>query len=262
MKRYSDDLTIMTPEHVGIRFPLAGLGSRALAFLLDSLFRILFVMAIAVVGLVLAHFIPALDPTGTLMRLSASWLIALGVLAYTVVDLGYFLLFEALWEGQTPGKRILGLRVMSVDGRPIGWIESAVRNLLRAVDLMAGLYPLGLLFMFLTPRGQRLGDMAAGTVVVAEREEAPPVMAHGPSADDRILIPDVDIIRMEPRDYRMICRFLQRRDTMEVVHRSQIARLLAIRLMRKWGLTPRPDLSYEDFLEALARDYEQKRRLL
>jgi|Deesub1362B_J571_1020462.scaffolds.fasta_scaffold05809_3 uncharacterized RDD family membrane protein YckC len=262
MKRDSDDLTIMTPEHVGIRFLLAGLGSRSLAFLLDSLFRILFITALVVLGLILGHFIPALDPTGTLMRLSATWLVALGVLVYTVIDLGYFLLFEGFWEGQTPGKRILGLRVIRVDGRPIGWTESALRNLLRAVDLLAGLYPLGLLLMFLTPRCQRLGDMAAGTVVVAEPKEAPPVMAGEPSEEGRFSTSGVDVTRMEAKDYRVIRRFLQRRNTLEATHRSQIARVLAGRLMRRWRLAPRPDLSYEDFLEAVVRAYERKRRFL
>ncbi len=91
---------------------------------------------------------------------------------------GYFILFEWLWNGQTPGKRLLKLRVIREDGRPITLWEAMARNLLRIFDAIPGfvlpVYSIGLISIFLSRRDQRIGDMFAGTVVVRERtDEAP-----------------------------------------------------------------------------------------
>ena len=91
--------------------------------------------------------------------------ILLGFLLYY----GYFAAFEALWGGQTPGKRAVGLRVISVTGQPITTFDALLRNLLRIVDQMPGIYAVGVLSIFFTSRNQRLGDLVAGTVVVQEQ---------------------------------------------------------------------------------------------
>ncbi|MGD8530784.1 MAG: RDD family protein, partial [Syntrophobacterales bacterium] len=110
-----ETLKIQTPEHVGFQYVLAGLGTRATAFLLDTAFRGLFIFFIFLTMLFLGRLLPELDPSGLLSDLSKNWILALAVLAYGVVDLGYFLLFEALWSGQTPGKRLQKLRVIRVN---------------------------------------------------------------------------------------------------------------------------------------------------
>ena len=175
MKRAKETLVIQSPEQVGFHLTLAGLGTRTAAFLLDTLFRWVAVIFLIVAVMLAVRWIPALDPFGFLADLSRTWILALGFTVYGVVELGYFILFEALWNGQTPGKRIQGIRVVRSNGEPIGWTESAVRNVLRAADILGGFYPLGLLVIFLSPKSQRIGDYAAGTVVVIERRGAVPV---------------------------------------------------------------------------------------
>ncbi len=266
MGRKPEHLTIQTPEHVGFEYALAGVGTRAAAFLIDTGIRGLSVVFLVVGLIVIARSFKIDDPFMVFSRVSESWtwLLALAFLIYAVVDLGYFLLFEALWNGQTPGKRLQRIRVIRLNGQPIGWLESSIRNILRAVDMWAGVYPVGLLVMFLSPRCQRLGDYAAGTVVVLEQQKAVP-MGHAKDATSSpVPLPDMELhlSTLDPREYRLSRAFLQRRKEMDPEHRTRIARTLAHRLMQRWGILPRADLSYESFLEAVVELYERSRRAL
>jgi uncharacterized RDD family membrane protein YckC len=264
MQTAKETLTIHTPEHVGFQYVLAGLGSRASAFLLDTAIRALLIFFIFIVIILLSQWLPSLVPTGLPANLPKSWIMALGVLAYGLVDLGYFLLFEALWSGQTPGKRQQKLRVIRVNGQPIGWLESAIRNILRAADLLAGVYPMGLIVMFLSQRTQRIGDYAAGTVVVVERRHNVPKdrtrLRH-----ERVEIgSDIEplISTLEPKQYQILRSFLQRRQEMDRSHRQELARVLAHRLLERWGISPKLKASYEAFLEEVVGAYERSRRAI
>lgn len=148
---------VYTPEGVALRLPAAGPVPRALAWLIDSAVR----MAIlTVVSTVLAVF----GNAG----------FGLYLIVYFVVFWGYPILCETLWDGQTPGKRALELRVITEDGAPIGWLASIVRNLLRTVDMLPFGYGAGLVASFADPWGRRLGDMVARTMVVhAPRDRLP-----------------------------------------------------------------------------------------
>jgi uncharacterized RDD family membrane protein YckC len=123
-----DKLTIDTPEQTALEFPLAGVGSRFVAMLTDTAIQI-------VVGFVLFFAltlsIPALSRVASI---ASQWVIASMIVGFFVIYYGYFAIFEALWNGQTPGKRYTQLRVMKDDGRPISPYEAIARNLLRIVD--------------------------------------------------------------------------------------------------------------------------------
>ncbi len=257
METPDEILTIRTPEHTGFRYVLAGLGTRAMAFLIDTLIRGLFILAVFVSVSVVSGWIPALS-VSVLKSLSKSWILALGILAYGVVDLGYFLLFEALWNGQTPGKRLQRLRVIRADGQPVGWLESSVRNILRAVDMISGVYPLGLIVMFLSRLSQRIGDYAAGTVVIVERRRR----GLGEAAGRRTPDLEIHVGTLKPDQYRLIRSFLDRRHEMDGDHRRRLSRELASRLSAQWGLPPRGDTSCEPFLEDVAGTYERTRRAI
>jgi uncharacterized RDD family membrane protein YckC len=155
------DPTLLLPERVALRHRLGGIGARALAYLVDSLVRALFLLglfALAQIGSLLSPATWGLSAEGVLVFLAVG---------FFLVNWAYFVSFETAWGGQTPGKRAMGLRVESLDGlRPRFW-QAAVRNLLRVVDVFPWGYGLGLAAVFLSRRGQRLGDTAAGTVVVA-----------------------------------------------------------------------------------------------
>jgi uncharacterized RDD family membrane protein YckC len=257
-------LTIQTPEYVGFQYILAGLGSRAIAFLLDTAIRLLFLLVIFVVGILLSQRLPSLDPTGIVSSLSKNWIMALGVIAYGIIDLGYFLLFEALWNGQTPGKRQQRLRVIRMDGAPIGWLGSAIRNVLRAVDILAGVYPIGVVVMFMSRNSQRIGDYAAGTVVIVERSRGVPKERTPRQHTDTGQRGDIEtyISTLEPKQYQVLRSFLERRDEMDQDHRQQLARLLVQRLLERWEISVKLDISYESFLEKVVESYERIRRAL
>jgi hypothetical protein len=181
-----------------------------------------------------------------------------------MIDLGYFLIFEALWGGQTPGKRIRRLRVIRADGQPIGWIESALRNILRAVDLFAGIYPLGLIFIFLSQRSQRIGDLAAGTVVIVERRRRVPPDRTRLRATAGLRTADIELhlSTLDRAQYGILRSFMERREAMDPENRYEIAKELAQRLMTRWQLPLSEKIVYESFIEEVVGAYERSRRAL
>jgi len=259
-----ETITIQTPESVRFQYVLAGIGSRAAAYLLDTAIRYLAILCIFVVASLLGSLLPGLVPTGMLLNLSRTWILALAVLAYGIVDLGYFIFFEALWNGQTPGKRKQGLRVVRISGQPVGWLESVIRNILRAVDIALGFYPIGLIVIFFSGANQRIGDYAAGTVVVVEGKRK---LFHGkgrtPGAKD-LVHPEIEnyLTLVEPSQYQVLKTFLQRRGEMDDPHRRELARLLARQLLEKWRMRTRLKGSHEVFLEEVVALYEERRRAI
>jgi uncharacterized RDD family membrane protein YckC len=158
---------------VTLDLPLASLGSRALAQLVDSC--LLAVVQLAVAGAAglayLALGFSGIDDVGT-------WPLVAFVVVMFCIQWGWFAAWELGWEGQTPGKRLLGLRVVADDGAAAGTVAILVRNLLRTVDFLPGGYCLGMVVMFLNPQSKRVGDLAGGTVVVVEgRGRSGPVRA-------------------------------------------------------------------------------------
>jgi uncharacterized RDD family membrane protein YckC len=146
----AQDMVVLSPEKTILTYRLAGVGSRVLAHVLDLMICAT-VTSMAVMGLSLA---------------------GVGFLAMPIVSLGwlvYFVLFEGLWNGQTPGKKAFNLRVAMVDGRPVTFGAVLGRNLLRPADMLPGTYFVGLLVMFTNPQSRRIGDLVAQTVVLAGR---------------------------------------------------------------------------------------------
>ena len=267
METAKDRLTIQTPEQVGFDYVLAGLGSRTAAFLIDTVIRWFVFLAILAVVLLLLRVLPAINLSKWVADPSKPWLfwlIALAVLAYSLVDLGYFLFFEALWSGQTPGKRRQGLRVVRIDGQPIGWLESSIRNILRAVDLLVGLYPVGIVVVFLSPNNQRIGDYAAGTVVIVERKRSVPGDRKQIHTAQVLTGPEIEwyVARLKPAQYQVLRSFLERRDQMEQGPRHELARLLSHQLLKQMPKSARMSISYESFIEEIIALYEKRRRAI
>ncbi|MDH3283619.1 MAG: RDD family protein [Acidobacteriota bacterium] len=144
---------------VTLDLPLASLGTRALAQVVDA-------------GVLFLAFATLLAGW-TLAGGGLSWVFAALLIAMFLLEWGYFAAFELFMHGQTPGKRLLRLRVVTEDGTPAGVIAVLVRNLIRHVDLMPPFYGIGSLTILATSRGQRLGDLAAGTLVVREPDPVP-----------------------------------------------------------------------------------------
>ena len=264
METTKDRLTIQTPEQVGFDYVLAGIGSRTVAFVVDTVIRWLFVFAIIVIVALFHRLLPVVSLSGWVADLSKTWLIALAILAYGLVDLGYFLFFEALWSGQTPGKRRQRLRVIRINGQPIGWLESSIRNILRAVDLLAGVYPVGIVVVFLSRNNQRIGDYAAGTVVIVERKRRAPADRKQFPAPQVLTPPEIEwyVSRLKPAQYQVLRSFLERREQMEQGHRHELARLLSHQLFKQMSKSTRMSISYESFIEEIVAFYEKRRRAI
>lgn len=170
MREYRDQLSIDTPEQVDLRLPLAGLGSRFLALLADTLLQIVLYIILA---LIFSLYWTRFDRFMTKASSTAqNWVVALIVLASFLVYWGYFALFEGLGNGQTPGKKLTRLRVIKDSGRQITLFESMTRNLLRIVDSLPSAYAVGAITILCNRRNKRIGDFAAGTIVVHEEATA------------------------------------------------------------------------------------------
>lgn len=153
---FRQHLEVETPEHVILDYEIAGLGSRALAAIIDT---IIIGAWTVILGLLLGLFGSGLG----------NWRGVIFVFVSFASLWGYFTLFEGLRGGQTPGKRRLGIRVVRDTGHPVTFGAAAARNLLRVADFLPPPYLLGALFVGLHPRGKRLGDIVAGTVVVRDQ---------------------------------------------------------------------------------------------
>ena len=234
-----DQLSIETPEQVALEFPLAGVGSRFLALAIDMLVQLAIgVLVFAVVA-----------GTWSLIRPRAGgpWLLAIAVIAVFLLFYGYFAGFEAFWHGQTPGKRVIGLRVLSVSGRPARIDEAILRNLVRVVDQLPGVYAIGILTMLISSRNQRLGDLAAGTVVVHEKLlSAPQMVVVPPTAG----VGWTGGAGLSEAELLLAETFLQRRHELDPAVRHTHAQAIAERLRARLGPSA-PALEPEALIEAL-----------
>jgi len=234
-------LTIDTPENVMFGYEVAGIGSRFLAALIDTL--LIGALQIVVYMIVLV-FIGATLEEGGLSSLSA-WVVGGLVLISFFLLWGYYIFFELLWNGQTPGKRVVGLRVIKTDGRPITAVESLVRNLVRLVDFMPTSYGVGIVTMCITEQSQRLGDMAAGTLVIFDRGEVtldslkPRKATTAPAAEragevGAMILPDVPVQRLTDQDVRLVEEFLRRR--LQLFNADQMGAQITRRIQDRLGL--------------------------
>ena len=167
---YRQRLLVETPEHVTLDLEIAGIGSRALAALIDMLILV----ASALSTVILLSMVAGLGEA--LGSLGGAVILLLGFVVWN----GYFILFEGLRQGQTPGKRFVGIRVVRDTGNAVGLGAAVARNLLRIADFLPPPYLIGALLVAFHPRGKRLGDIVAGTVVARDRpaEAAARAPAH------------------------------------------------------------------------------------
>ena len=248
----SERLKIETPEQIALEFPVAGIGSRFLALAIDTLLQIVLYVVAFVVLFVLS---PRL---GLLQSFAGPFAAAAAVLFLFCVYWGYFAFFEIIWKGQTPGKRVTGIRVIKESGRPINAYEAIGRNLMRAVDLLPGMYGVGLVCMMLNKYSRRLGDYVAGTVVVHDSRAAETPDWQRNAAGEPLSQPDVS--RISADELVLIETYLQRRYELDPEVRINAADQIARRVMATSGLTREPSQHVDDFLEAIARQVRDTAR--
>jgi uncharacterized RDD family membrane protein YckC len=256
-----ETLDIQTPENVAFGYQVAGIGSRFLASLLDTLIVGLLQIVILVV---LTLVIRAFDSSAFADQISA-WVYAIFGLVAAIFYWGYYVFFEMLWNGQSPGKRWVGLRVIRSDGTPITISEALIRNLARLVDFLPAAYGIGIVTMFIDKQSRRLGDLAAGTLVVQDR--APITMQDlavkrtvhlRPWAN--VSLEGFPVERLTNNDLSLIENFLLRRD--QLTHRESLAIQILNTLHQRLGV-PLPTLSKaeaEDMLAAILLAAQNRER--
>jgi uncharacterized RDD family membrane protein YckC len=252
---------IQTPENVAFGYQIAGIGSRFLASLLDT---VLVVLLQVVILIVVTLIIRAVDATAFSEQIS-TWVYAVFGMVAAIFYWGYYIFFEMLWNGQSPGKRWVGLRVIRGDGTPITLSESLIRNLARLVDFLPAAYGIGVVTMFIDKQSRRLGDLAAGTLVVQDRAQitmqdlAVKRTVHlRPWAN--VSLDGFPIERLTNNDLHLIEDFLLRRD--QLTHREQLAIQILNTLHQRLGL-PLPTLSKleaEDTLAAILHAAQNRDR--
>lgn len=245
-----------TPEQISLEFPLAGIGSRFMGLALDTLLQVLLYTAgiFAIIGI--AKYATALP--AWLAWIPQSWAPAVVILFLFCVYWGYFAFFEVIWKGQTPGKKLAGIRVIKDSGRALNVYEVIGRNLLRAVDWLPVMYITGIVSMMISRRNQRLGDHLAGSIVVHDKrvEQIRPewsCSAEQPSASP-------ELSRITPEELILIETYLQRRHTLELGFRDATALKIATRMTAKTGIERPQGQSLDDFLESIARQVRDSAR--
>ncbi|MBN1458773.1 MAG: RDD family protein [Armatimonadetes bacterium] len=252
----SDDIkTVITPEQVAVTYRLAGIGTRFAAVLVDTIIHVLLLAALllglSMVSTGVGEFLGWLELGGS------SWLFALALLIVFAVFWGYFIFWETVWTGQTPGKKLTGIRVMRDTGHPIDFRAAFVRNILRYVDFLPGGYGVGTVVMFLSRDSKRLGDYAAGTIVVMSAPVTPEVATGEQPIDSRYaLLGDPALLNLRAltrEQLSVIDRFLERRESLPEHARAHLARQVAEPLMSALDLEAHsPTYDYEQLLVELA----------
>jgi uncharacterized RDD family membrane protein YckC len=272
-----ETLIIETPERVPLAFALASIGNLFLAVAIDHFIQYLSIILIAWFFLYISGAGFESDKSaGDLLSEMPKWTIAIMILILFLVFSGYFILFEWLWDGQTPGKRLMKLRVIREDGRPITLWEAIARNLLRVFDAAPGfflpVYSIGLIVIFMSNRDQRVGDLFSGTVVIRERTDEAPTFAEtfsNPVSDaafhrvQKKVDIDADVSKITESEIDVVESFLRRRWDLSERQRLWMAWRIALPLMYK--IKPNynvEDFTYEGFLEELLHRFHAKQRFL
>lgn len=259
---------VETPEQLGLEYDLAGLGTRGLAAAVDAIILSMSATIFFCIGIIAAagviSAVPGLDD-----GVAGAIVLALIFLLTFAYVWGYYVFFETVWRGQTPGKQWLGLRVVREGGYQIGFAQAAIRNIVRLVDLLPGFYAVGAMVMLFEPRSRRLGDMVAGTLVIREPQSltleaivSPGATGAGASAGASAPAPTLppgeqllpNLNRITPAESSLLGTYLQRRSSLAPAASEHLARTLAQGFAQRLGYTPAGDVP-ADFLARLARQH-------
>jgi uncharacterized RDD family membrane protein YckC len=263
-----DQLNIETPEQVDLLLPVAGIGSRFIAILVDTVLQVVAELVLILIFVLLVSASQR-ERLGDLSDTSGKWLVATLFLFHFLLFWGYFALFEAFWNGQTPGKRLINIRVIKDSGRQITLFEALARNLLRVVDMIPpNFYLVGIITMLCNRQQKRLGDFVAGTIVIHERTSEQPLLGHNSLSITASVYPQTPVehvprvggfqlpadavARLKAEDLNVIESFLARALDLDPSTRATIASRIAATMFAKMNLPLPPEVIPERALEAVS----------
>ena len=257
-ERYS----VATPENISFSYDVAGIGSRFIAALIDFVIYILAAIALAILRSGIQRYIS----DATLMATITAIYIAFSFLFYW----GYYILFELIWAGQSPGKRIARIRVVRLDGTPASPGQIVIRNVGRLVDLFPGFYAVGVITMLLNDQARRLGDFAAGTLVVREATQVSlkqvvnetgvvPMLNERAQAEAEAEAATLPVNRLSKEQRQIVREFLTRRAEMNESLRARLALQIGAAAARQMDfVVPVHPAQAEYLLELIAIALGQK----
>lgn len=250
-------ISIKTPENIEFFYDIAGIGSRFVANIIDTIIQSAIISAIS------ASLIWGGLVTFSFNVSAAPWVLAIALVVAFAIFVGYYMFFEITWNGQTPGKRLVQIRVVKEGGYPIGASDAIVRNMLRSVDFLPFFYALGALSMLVSKRSKRLGDYVAGTIVVKDRRLTAPKAIELPSlsqssAENAYYSSYNYSHRLSNVELDLVSKFLNRRHTFKDRDvREKLAKKLAYPLAQKLQIDPNSLQGREEgFLESLISEGE------
>jgi uncharacterized RDD family membrane protein YckC len=260
-------LQIDTPENVVFGYEVAGVGSRFIAAMIDTIILVVVeVVALVTFGLLLSNSTIFPDEIAEAI---GGWIAAIyGLLAFVILW-GYYIVFEMLWNGQSPGKRLTRLRVIRSDGTAVTFVEVIVRNLVRLIDFLPLFYGARLITMFIDGKARRLGDMAAGTLVVHTQAE---VTLESLTARPRAVTFNAPaslleefqtgeapppIEKLSEQDFNMIEDYFRRR--LDLAQKDILAITIARAISARLG-QPTPPATFRDAEQLLTRVLDAHRK--
>lgn len=258
-----NSIKIRTPESIELEFSLAGIGSRAVALLID--YTVLGT-GLVVVMLVAIYVLSQLSQTEALLDIDADvlelWVQAILALVLFGLYVGYFVGFETFWQGQTPGKRYARIRVIRDNAQPVSLFQATLRSLLRPVDDIPP--SIGFFFILLGKREKRIGDWLAGTLVVQtdpRNDNKDIVISKEAKLFGDVLLTTLNFVAITPDDFATLREYLRRRNSMTPTAQKNVSTQLAERLQEKTELETLPtDMSASTFIEAVYWAYQHKKQ--
>jgi len=282
---WDDELSVLSTENVNFAVNTAGLGSRFMAVFIDLVIQLLLMLGISIIT---AQYADLITTTFGSHSWFSSFVTAFIIFLFFIILYAYFFFFEWLWHGLTPGKKLVGLRVLQANGLPATFWQVLVRNVLRIADFLPFFYGAGALAVIINDQNRRIGDQIAGTVVARERREeaASKVLDIATAADafladsKRLAIPELLTeqpinsqliassesntqtqsvalhVRVPEEQYEIVRDFLLRRDTLQPAARARLANLLARRIAILMNEPVPPEVQSESYLEYVAKHYE------
>lgn len=255
--RFFNQINLQTPESVELEFTLAGIGNRSFALIIDYIIFGLTILLVWIIGGFLAfQLVPNLIANGLLDRL-AQWIWAIQSIITFAIYVGYFVVWETLWQGQTPGKKWTKIRVIRDNGKPERLPQAILRALLRPID---DLLFIGVFFIIFSQQEKRIGDLVAGTVVVQEEISKSTKVDISSEAKELAvqLKTEAEIANLLPEDFAIIRDFLQRRKHIMLQYQHQLSSKLAQQVKEIIILDDVPNgYSNSQFLEAIYLAYQQ-----
>lgn len=251
--------TLETPESVELDFTLAGIGNRVYAAVIDLIVSGLILIGVLILGYLGFYIISdQLQSFGIPVAQIGLWILAIQFFIIFAIYVGYFVFFETLWQGRTPGKRWAKIRVIQDNGKPIQLPQATLRSLLRPID---DTFFLGVFLIIFGKREKRIGDWVAGTIVIQEEESfAKADFSLSQEAETLAdqLEKEADLSQLLPDDFAKIREYLRRREKMAYRSRIELARKLAYSVKDMIRLEEIPEgVTATVFLEAIYLAYQR-----